>query len=228
MKQGFAVIFASVVVLTFAALFPLRQAVAANAPASKAGRCMERAREFPDMGAAQAQQWIKQGGGVAARLCLATAQFHQGEYAAAAKLFAALANERKGAGSRRQVASWYAQAGLAAMRAGDHSLAEQAYTAALKAEPQDPDIWLDRATERASIQHYWDALEDVNRALQMMPDMPEALRLRGQIHAQLAQDATAKQDLSRAAAVEEGERSLQPQTNAQKSDGAKDKAQQGR
>jgi tetratricopeptide (TPR) repeat protein len=167
-------------------------------------RCLHRAEQLPDQAAAEASVWLKKGGGDQARLCLAFAQFHRGDFAEAARGFAAQA-ARRAKNDRVQGATLHVQAGLAAMRAGDLQLAEAQYAAALKLEPQDPEIWLDRAMTRAAAERYWDALDDVNEALAIMPDMPEALRVRAQVRVKIGQDSSARSDLEAAGMIEKVE-----------------------
>lgn len=166
--------------------------------------CLERAEQSPDITLAEADHWLKQGGGDAARLCRAFAQFHRGEFLAAAQAFRTLADStnKKQPRNTKHIAALAAQAGQSYARANDVRNAEMAYAAALKFEPQDPDIWLDRATMRADAEHYWDALDDVNQALTLMPDQPEALRLRGQIWSKLGNMSNARVDFTRAAVLE--------------------------
>lgn len=165
--------------------------------------CIKRAEQSPDITLAEADQWLKAGGGDAARLCRAFAQFHRDEFLLAAQAFQALATSGDQSKTRQKhLAALQAQAGQAFARARDFRQAENAYAAALKLEPQDPDIWLDRAILRADNERYWDALDDVNRALTLMPDMIEALRLRGQIWTKLGNMSNARQDLTRAVMLE--------------------------
>jgi tetratricopeptide (TPR) repeat protein len=168
-------------------------------------KCLQRAEQFPDQAAAESQVWIKKGGGDPARVCFAFAQFHRGEYESAAREFAALAARMDKLDGKR-AASLHARAGLSAMRANDSKMADKEYAAAIKLEPQDPDIWIDRATGHAASEHYWEALDDLNRALDIMPDMPEALRLRAQVRVKLGQDLSAKSDFEAARGVEEAEK----------------------
>jgi tetratricopeptide (TPR) repeat protein len=167
--------------------------------------CLQRAEQFPDQAAAESHVWLKKGGGDPARVCHAFAQFHRGEYDGAAQEFAVLA-ARMEKTDRKRAASLHAQAGLSAMRANDPKMADKEYAAAIKLEPQDPDIWIDRATGHAASEHYWEALDDLNRALDIMPDMPEALRLRAQVRVKLGQDLSAKSDFEAARGVEEAEK----------------------
>lgn len=170
---------------------------AALAPEQKLAQCLKHAEQTPDDGAAEAGAWVKKGGGERARLCRAFAQFHRGEFLSAAQEFQALA-QLQVKQNPKQAASLYAQAGLAYARLNDHARAETQYAAALKLEPQDPEIWMDRAVERASAERYWEAIDDLNRALTIMPEMTEALRLRGQAWVKLGQDSKARADFERA------------------------------
>lgn len=200
----------SVVVPSLACLLGLliNGTVEAKAPADqRLVRCLTRAEEMPDQAAAETTAWLKKGGGDPARVCHAFAQFHRGEFAAAAEEFALLAAKRD-KNAPKQAASLHVQAALAAMRVNDHKRAESEFAAAIKLEPHDPDVWVDRATERAATEHYWEALADVNKALELMPDMPEALRLRGQIHLKLGQDNSAKSDFEHAGTVEDTEKGV--------------------
>lgn len=169
-------------------------------------RCLHRAEQSPDYAVAEAQAWLKKGGGDQAKVCHAFAQFHRGEFEAAASEFAFLA-AKKEKGNPSQSVSFHTQAGLSAMRAGNFKMAEAEYSAALRIEPHDPDIWLDRATLLAGNERYWEALEDVNRALEIMPDMPEAIKLRAQVRTKLGQKSAAISDFEYARSIEEAERS---------------------
>lgn len=170
---------------------------ATPSPEQKLVFCLKHAEQTPDEGAAEAEAWVRKGGGERARVCRAFAQFHQGEFQRAAQEFRALAllQAKK---SPQHAASLHAQAGLAFARLNDHANAEAEYAAALKLGPQDPEIWMDRATERASAERYWEAIDDLNHALTIMPDMTEALRLRGQAWVKLGHDSKARADFERA------------------------------
>lgn len=170
----------------------------------KLTRCMHRAEQSPDHAAAEAEAWLKNGGGDKAMVCHAFTQFHRGEFEAAAREFASLA-ARHEKGDPKQAASLHVEAGLSFVRAGKPEAAETEYAAALVLEPHDPDIWLDRATARAAAERYWEALEDAGKALEIMPDMPEALRLRAQVRVKLGQDSAAKSDFEHAGAIESAE-----------------------
>jgi len=198
--KALALALATVLLLTFV------PAVQAAQPEKRLTDCLKRAAQSPDQAAAEAESWMKKAGGDKARLCRAYAQFHRGEFNVAGAEFAWLAS-KAGNKDKTYTASLHAKAGLAFSRANDHVNAEAQYTKALKLEPQDPEIWVDRAMERASIERYWDAIEDFNQALTLMPDMTEAIRMRGQAWVKLGQDRKAFEDFQRAQLLESRENS---------------------
>jgi tetratricopeptide (TPR) repeat protein len=163
--------------------------------------CVKHAEQDPDAAFAEADAWAAAGGGDKAKLCRAFAQFHRGDFPAAGDAFSRLASARA-VKDKKHAVSLHTQAALAFMRAGLHDRAESEYAAALKLEPQDPDIWLDRATERASVERFWDALADIDKALVLMPEMSETVRLRGQIWMKLGLASKARADLEKAELME--------------------------
>jgi tetratricopeptide (TPR) repeat protein len=174
------------------------------APAARLKACIQKAEKLPDSAFADAEAWQKHGGGDRADTCWAFAQYQRGEYDEAARMFAKLATARDGR-DKKQAASFHVQAAQAYMRLSDHKKAEAEYNAALRQEQQDPDIWQDRATERAAAGRFWEALDDVQKALKIMPDAPDALRLRGQIWQKLELNSNAKADFERAGLIDSAE-----------------------
>ncbi len=186
--------------MTFLLLLSTSTVYAVDAPETLLHNCLKKADDLPDVAVAEAEVWLKHGGGPDARLCRAVAQFNRNEFASAAADFALVAKSRSGDPSR--AARLHGQAGLAYTRAGDNKKAEDEYGIALKLEPQDPDIWIDRAVERASSEHYWDAVADLNQALAIMPDTVEALKIRGQVWMKLGMKNDAEEDFEKAAEIE--------------------------
>jgi tetratricopeptide (TPR) repeat protein len=176
--------------------------------------CLDKADTLPDVARADADAWLKLGGGDAALLCRATASFHAGAFAASAEDFARLAATRK---DSNRAALLHAQAGLAFMRAAAYAKSEAEYAEALKLENQDPDIWVDRAVERAADQRYWDALADLNAALKIMPGMVDALRLRGDVWVKLGMKQKAEEDFRRIAEIEAADKAAAVKTPANSS-----------
>jgi tetratricopeptide (TPR) repeat protein len=184
----------------------------ANASQQHMRTCLKKATDLPDIAVAEADAWLRQGGGDAAILCRATAQFHNNEFIKSALDFTSLADKQK---DGRQASLLYQQAALAWQRAEDYHKAEDAYGKALKLEQDDPDLWMARGNERAAAQHYWEAIDDLNKSLAIMPDMPEALRLRGQVWAKLGLEHNAETDFRHAGEVQ-AEEDVAATTNAQK------------
>ncbi|MGE3624556.1 MAG: tetratricopeptide repeat protein [Bdellovibrionales bacterium] len=161
--------------------------------------CLKKAKDAPDMAAADAEKWVKEKGGKPAILCRATAQFNRGEYPKAADDFSALAVDEKDA---MHAALLHSQAALAYARAPNFDKSEEQYGKALALETQDPNIWVGRANMRAAGQNYWEAIADLNKALDIMPDMAEALKLRGQVWFKLGLDTNAAVDFKHAAEIQ--------------------------
>lgn len=166
--------------------------------------CLKKAEELPDIAAANAEYWFKHGGGEDARFCHASAQFNRGEFVLAGRGFASLGSAHD-KDDRRHAAQLHARAGLSFMRAYDAKNASKEYGEALTLEQNDPEIWMDRATFRASTEHYWDAISDLNQALKITPDMSEALRLRGQAWMKLGNSKNAGADFLAAEDIEAAE-----------------------
>jgi len=174
-------------------------AASAVPPEQRLRSCLAKADELPDAAKADADNWIKQGGGDAAVLCRATAEFHTGDFFKSAQEFSSIADKQT---DPRRASLLYRQAGLAYSRVENYNKSEEAYGKALKYESQDPDLWCDRARARASAQHYWEAIDDLNKALSIMPDMPEALRIRGQTWFKLGMGKNAEADFRKVAEIQ--------------------------
>jgi Tfp pilus assembly protein PilF len=188
------------VIFTIFALFSCA-ATPLRAEERRLPSCLDRAEAAPDAALSEAEAWLKQDGGDKAKLCRAFALFHRGDFAEAGKAFAELAARREES-DKKHATSLHAQAGLAYMRANMNKKADAEYGAALRLEPQDSDIWMDRATERAANERFWDAAADLDKALAIMPDMSEALRLRGQIWMKLGLPSRAASDFEAADKIE--------------------------
>lgn len=163
--------------------------------------CLKKAEDLPDIAEAEASTWLKHSGGAPAHFCHAAAEFNRGEFSSSAHEFASLATLCEKT-DRSHAAELHTRAGLGFMRANDNKDAESEYAVALKLEHDDPEIWIDRATERAAAERYWDAISDLNQALSIMPDIPDALRLRGQAWMKLGNPKNAGADFALAEQIE--------------------------
>ena len=182
-------------------LSPLTLSAAEPLPKAKLEACLKKANDLPDIAEAEAVSWLKHGGGEYARLCHASAQFNRNEFIDAAREFSVLAAMHD-KNDPHHAAELHARSGLSYMRGGELKSAETEYAIALKLEPDDPEIWMDRATERAGAERYWDAISDLNRALSILPEMTDALRLRGDAWIKLGNVKNANADYSLAEQID--------------------------
>jgi tetratricopeptide (TPR) repeat protein len=90
------------------------------------------------------------------------------------------------------------------LRAKDNANAEARFAAALRIAPNDASALSGRAQCRIAVEKYWDALDDLDRALKTHPDDAAALRLRGRVWIALGNDRNAKEDFAHAHAVDGG------------------------
>ncbi len=98
--------------------------------AARFDRCHDLATDDAVAGIAEAQGWLADGGGFVARQCLGFAQSKAGQYAAATESFVQAAQEAEAASDWRASNLW-AQAGNAALAAGDAVRARTLIDAAL-------------------------------------------------------------------------------------------------
>ena len=147
--------------------------------------CVDLAARSPAEAVARAEAWEKRGGGDHARLCRAMADFNRGAFVAAAAEFERLAGTL-GVEDGKVRAGLLARAGMARFRAGEVSQAERLYGAALSVDPDDPELWIDRALIRTGAERYWDAVADLGEVLRRAPDRVDALLYRARAYVALA------------------------------------------
>ena len=131
--------------------------------------CLAVARATPERGIEAAQAWRIEGGGVAARHCLAIAQFGRKDYAEALKTFEAAALASEAAGDGQAVSLWV-QGADAAMIAGKPDLALRFLDAALKGD-LSPRAAASLRVTRA------EALVDLKRTAEAATDLETATTL---------------------------------------------------
>ena len=159
--------------------------------------CMALARTEPLKALPSAERWHQQGGGLAARHCVATAMFNAGRYTQAAAQFESIARDmgRERPGLRAEL---WAQAGQAFVEAGAIEKAIEAQSRALELKSQDADLWLDRGIS-FGLQRAWPrAISDFDRALAIRRDDIEILVLRAAAWRHAGNPAKALEDASRA------------------------------
>lgn len=162
--------------------------------------CMTLAGDDPEEAFEAASAWRGLGGGDAARHCAAAALAGLGQYVEAAGRLETLARRaRAGAGFRARL---LAQAAQAWHMAGRDARAESALGAALTLSPDDVTLLVDRAAVRAARALYWEALDDLNRAIEIDPRRTDALAFRASAYRHLDSLDLAAEDARSALALD--------------------------
>src|SRR3954453_21863531 len=169
----------------------------AEADAAAYERCMTLAREKPEAGRKQAQEWEGQGGGHPAEHCLAVALIGLRQYKEAAGRLEALGQSMVRAPESLR-AEVFDQAWQAWMLAGDPQRAYEAAGLALRLRPDDPDLLLDRAEAAGAAGWYDKAAADLDRVLAANPSRVEALIYRAAANRALARLDPALDDITEA------------------------------
>lgn len=166
----------------------------------KYNECMNLARAEPLKALPVAEKWHVQGGGLAARHCVATAMYGAGRYTQAAAQFEAIARDlgRDRPGLRAEL---WAQAGQALMEAGLPEKAAEVQSRALELNAGDADLWVDRGLSHAALKAWPRAISDFDRALGLRRDDIEILVLRAAAWRNAGNPAKAYEDATRALKV---------------------------
>ncbi|MCH8037076.1 MAG: tetratricopeptide repeat protein [Proteobacteria bacterium] len=165
--------------------------------------CMVLARAAPADGFESALAWASFGGGDGARHCAAVALIGLGHYREAARRLERLAAAlRPGEVDLRS--SVLAQAGQAWLLAEDTGRAYAVQSAALAIDGDNVELLLDRGITLATAKNYWEAVDDLNRALDLAPGRPDLLVLRANAYRYLDAFELARDDIDRALARDPG------------------------
>lgn len=159
--------------------------------------CLKQARSDPLKALPLAEKWHADGGGLAARHCVAVAMFQAGRYVQAAAQFEAIARDM-GQDRPRVRAELWAQAGQAWMEAGGADKAAEAQSRALEGNPNDPDLWVERALSYAAMAAWPRTISDLDQALKLRPNNVEILVLRAAAWRNAGNPARALDDANRA------------------------------
>lgn len=162
--------------------------------------CLNQARSAPETAYASALDWHKAGGGLPARHCAAVALLEMKAYEEAASRFEALAGEVPDNRLDLRL-GLIAQAAQGWLVSGRAERAEQLLSLVVGARPNDPQLLADRAVARISLENYWGAVDDLDRAIQMIPDDVEILLYRASAYRYLGVPDLARDDVTRALAV---------------------------
>lgn len=177
----------------------------AQSPSVEPGRrysaCMAQARAEPVAALNLARTWFEEGGGMAARHCMAIALYGAGQYVEAGTQLEQIGREMTGQSAQLR-ADVFAQAGQAyqAARLGEKALSMQ--NAAILLDPRNPDIWVDRSITFAAVSAWREAASDLTRALELAPGRAEALVLRAAAWRNAGDAAKALADAETALTIE--------------------------
>jgi tetratricopeptide (TPR) repeat protein len=160
--------------------------------------CMQLTRVDPSAAFERALSLQDMGGGIPARHCAAVALMMLGDYGEAAKRFEEIARMMPDDASADTVASILAHAGIAWMEADDLDRAYAAQSAALELNPTSAPILIDRAMVLAARKNYWDAIDDLNKAIEINPDDPVAYVYRASAYRFVEANDLAMDDANRA------------------------------
>lgn len=162
-------------------------------PRREYAACMAEARSNPKSGFDRATQWLGLGGGDAARHCQGVALIGLGQHAEGARRIEALAQETKAESGFR--AELLAQAAQGWMLAGDAARAEATLTAAIKLDPEDNELRIDRAEAMAQRGDFTSAIADLDVVLSRDPMKVDAYVFRASAYRQLGNTDRASKDL---------------------------------
>lgn len=171
-------------------------------PRREYATCMQEARTAPQKGFDHSVTWLNLGGGDAARHCQAIALIGLGSNSEAASKLEALAQDTKS--EPRFRAELFAQAAQAWMLASNPQRAEAVLTAAIKLDPSDMELRIDRSQAYAQRGDFQNAINDLSTVLATDPGRPEALVFRASAFRQSGQTEAAAADLAKVLAQNPG------------------------
>lgn len=147
-------------------------------------RCLAMAHSEPAAALTKAENWRSAGGGFPADHCAAVALVELKRYAEAAQRLEAMAGAMMASDPSLR-ADALEQAGQAWLLANKPDQAKAAIDAALAFKHDDPDLLIDRAQTYAEVGKYWDAIDDLNRAIDQAPYRADALIFRASAYRRL-------------------------------------------
>ncbi len=163
-------------------------------------QCLKDAEKNPSDTFENAMAWRDTSGSNAAKHCVAVALFYLDQPAEAANRLEEMAIDMRAAPAdlRARILS---QAGTAWSEAGDLERANAAITSAIDISPNLPDLYVDRAAVLAQAQNYWEAIDDLNKALELQPGYGMALAFRAAAYRYVDSLSLALQDAEEAIRV---------------------------
>ena len=159
--------------------------------------CMQLTQIDPEDAFEAALAWESKGGGDAARHCGNVALVGLGQYEKAAQRLEALAQTMADSPNHLR-ADVLAQAAQAWLLQGDVERSYKVLSAALKLDPDNVELLIDRSVALAAASSYWDAIDDLNRAEDLAPEREDILVFRATAYRYLDANELALADVNRA------------------------------
>jgi tetratricopeptide (TPR) repeat protein len=160
-------------------------------------QCLQLAEKKPADGFEAAMQWRDSSGSNAAKQCVAVALFYLDEPEEAASRLEGLALDMRAAPPELR-ARILSQAGTAWSVANQPERANAAITTAIQLAPNLPDLYVDRSMVLAQAKNYWEAIDDLNKALDLQPGYGIALAFRAAAYRYVDSLDLAQQDANEA------------------------------
>ncbi len=173
---------------------PAQQAPSSADAALLHDRCVELATTSPKEALDKATAWKAEGGGFGADHCIAMALFELRDYRNAAQRFEELATRmmQMPAIHRAQALD---QAGQSWLNADEPERARADFEAAMTLAGEDPELLIDRAEAFALEKRYWEAIDDLNRAVELAPNKADAYIYRGSAYRSVDANDLALEDI---------------------------------
>jgi Flp pilus assembly protein TadD len=159
--------------------------------------CMALLQRDPAGALDSAVEWEKQGGGDPARHCKALAMIRMGEVEDGALELERVA-EAMPQVKAPLAAELFGQAGQAWVKAGNAERALYAQNQGLKLNPNDVELLIDRALTFGTAGMYFEALDDLNAAVDLDPNNPDVYSMRAAAYRQLENPDLAEDNIEHA------------------------------
>jgi tetratricopeptide (TPR) repeat protein len=170
------------------------------------GRCLDTADKNPAIALADAEGWIRNGGGAPAEHCAAMAQVRLKRYPEAAARLEKMARAAGTPAAMRP--EIFTQAGNAWLLAGNGARAVANLQSALSLSSGDADLYADLGRAEAMIRNWRNAVTHLTTAIAMRPGNPDLLLLRASAQRALRHYKPALADLTAALKLQPGNAAL--------------------
>jgi tetratricopeptide (TPR) repeat protein len=200
-KRTRLVLWATAALLGVTMASQARSQAARNDAETLHDQCVALAQNNPQAALDRAELWRSEGGGFGAQHCAAVALYGLARYGDAALRFEELAAAMMGT-PKLQRAQTLALAGQSWLAADDAAHAKADFDAALALNGDDADLLIDRAEAFAALNKYWEAIDDLNRAIELAPKRPDAYVYRGSAYRAVDALDLALEDIERGLAIE--------------------------